>query len=159
MLSRWFTAYVGENILITRDCAVHGKTGLGFNRCHLAFGLRRQGWRSQAKRCTCRPVKRGLLFDSHSVNDSTAWVMCSCVKACVPVWSLPFLHCPITYFSSSHFHICKYRTVFPAAQKHHNALSATLEQPDLPQGSEAKRNNCLIHGFTSKFYSQQGCGL
>lgn len=39
MLSRWFTAYVGENILITRDCAVHGKTGLGFNRCHLAFGL------------------------------------------------------------------------------------------------------------------------
>lgn len=100
MLSRWFTAYVGENILIAWDCAVHGKTGLGFNRCHHASGsgLRRQVWRSKNQLCTCWPLKRGLLFDSHSVNDSTAWVMCSCVKACVPVWSLPFWTVPSLIF-------------------------------------------------------------
>ncbi len=45
--------------------------------------------------------------------------------------------------------------IFTVTWWHHNALSAAIEQPALPQGREAKRNKGLIHEFTSKFYSQQ----
>lgn len=65
----------------------------------------------------------------------------------------------INYFS----HLPQYMKIqncfLQLHNKHHNVLSAAIEQPPLPQGQEAKKNDSLIHGFTSKFYSRQCCGL